>query len=233
MGHSELLLQTQVFLKPDHKRIIAIDGPACVGKFTTASRLATELSLTHVDSGAIYRAVTKLVCDRGINVEDLSEDNCYRMAELAAHVSPLMLLDPMLHSDEVDSKVPKVARIKQVRSKVNCFQYWFANQNPRGSVVEGRDIATKVFPEADIKIFLTASVSARATRQLADTKRRTDLTFEQACRTIAERDHIDKTRKVDPLVVHPEAFVVDNSNMVPDEVHDLILRHIGSKFPNF
>ncbi len=221
----------------DRQPIIAIDGPAGAGKSTVARQLAADLGLVYLDTGAMYRAFTWLVLQKGIPLDD----EC-AIAELAnqcvIELTPNRSLQSPVHvwingndvtkairSIEVTSKVSTVAAQSFVRQALVKQQQSWGKKG--GLVAEGRDIGTHVFPDAEVKIFLTASVSERAHRRLQDfTKQgQIEVSLEQLERDIAERDWKDSTRKVSPLQKATDAIELKTDGLDVSEVTAQIIDH--------
>ncbi len=217
--------------------IIAIDGPAGAGKSTVARQVATQLGLVYLDTGAMYRAITWLVLENGIDIDD----EC-SIAELAnqckIELTPSQNLQfPVqvwingidvtqeIRSIEVTSQVSAIAAQNAVRKALVQQQQ---NWGQRGGLVaEGRDIGTHVFPDAEVKIFLTASVGERARRRQQDfTKQgQPEVSVEQLERDIAERDYKDSTRKISPLRKAADAVEVQTDGLTPSEVAAQIVNY--------
>ncbi|QYX33543.1 bifunctional pantoate--beta-alanine ligase/(d)CMP kinase [Sphaerospermopsis torques-reginae] len=217
--------------------IIAIDGPAGAGKSTVARQVATQLGLVYLDTGAMYRAITWLVLQEGIAIDD----EC-AIAELAnqckIELTPSQNLQfPVqvwingidvtqeIRSIEVTSQVSAIAAQNAVRKALVQQQQ---NWGQRGGLVaEGRDIGTHVFPDAEVKIFLTASVGERARRRQQDfTKQgQPEVSVEQLERDIAERDYKDSTRKISPLRKAADAVEVQTDGLTPSEVAAQIVNY--------
>jgi CMP/dCMP kinase len=209
-------------------RVIAIDGPAGAGKSTVARALAERLGLEYLDTGAMYRAVTFAALQRGLDLHDTSS-----VAELAASVD-LVVSDEGVVVDGVDAtaaiRTPEVTRCvapvasnSAVRAELVARQRQWA-QLRGGGVLEGRDIGTVVFPDADLKLYLTASPRTRAERRVAEAGGDVD-EIEAA---IAARDLADSTRADSPLREADGAVVVDTTGLGIAEVLDHIealLRH--------
>ncbi|KRE31575.1 cytidylate kinase [Mycobacterium sp. Soil538] len=207
--------------------VIAIDGPAGTGKSTVARGLATSLGARYLDTGAMYRIVTLSVLRRGVDVGDA--------AAIAAAVGDVDLAvghDPgedrsylagedvsaEIRGDAVTKAVSAVSAVPEVRSRLVALQRALAD-GPGRVVVEGRDIGTVVLPDADVKIFLTASAEERARRR-NDQNVAAGLPDDYAAvlADVQRRDHLDSTRAVSPLRAADDAVVVDTSDMTQDEV---------------
>lgn len=196
--------------------IVAIDGLAASGKGTLARRLAQELGLAHLDSGLIYRAVGWKVLEEG--GEDL--ESAAIMAAIT--LRPEDLNNPDLRTEIVAQAASKVAAIPEVRKAVLDFQRNFAKNPPgsaRGAVLDGRDIGTVVCPDAEVKIFVTASPEERARRRFEELKPgHPGLTLEVVTADIAERDRRDTEREVAPAVPASDAHLLDTTNLSIDSV---------------
>lgn len=205
-------------------RVIAIDGPAGAGKSTVARALAARLGLEYLDTGAMYRAVTFCALRRGIDTADVE-----RVAHLAEEISLEVgehgvLVDGVdatteIRSREVTTAVSAVAANSAVRTELVRRQRNWANARG-GGVLEGRDIGSVVFPDAELKLYLTASPRVRAERRVAETGGDVD-EIEAA---IAKRDSSDASRSDGPLVEAAGAVVVDTTGLSIDEVLERIER---------
>ncbi len=203
-------------------RVIAIDGPAGAGKSTVARALAARLGLEYLDTGAMYRAVTHAAMCRGIDTTDLD-----RVAELAEEITLEVgehgvLVDGLdatteIRSHEVTTAVSAVAANSGVRAELVRRQRSWANQRG-GGVLEGRDIGSVVFPEAELKLYLTASPRVRAERRVAEAGGDVD-EIEAA---IERRDRHDSSRSDSPLVEPDGSIVVDTTGLSIDEVLERI-----------
>jgi pantoate ligase / CMP/dCMP kinase len=221
----------------DRKPIIAIDGPAGAGKSTVARQVAASLGLVYLDTGAMYRAVTWLVLQEGIALDD----EC-AIAELVSQCeieltpgedlqSPVRVwingvdVTQVIRTIEVTSKVSAIAAQSAVRQALVKQQQIWGKKG--GLVAEGRDIGTHVFPDAEVKIFLTASVSERARRRQQDFKKQSqpEVSLEQLERDIAERDWKDSTRKVSPLQKAADATEIQTDGLSVSEVTAKIVNH--------
>ncbi len=202
--------------------IIAIDGPAGSGKSSVARALASALGWSFLDTGAMYRAVTVSALEHGIDVHD---DDA--MAELAARVTLTTLprvtvdgrdVEDEIRSDEVNVAVSSVAAIPAVRAQMVRRQREFAAAQPLGTVVEGRDITTVVFPNATVKIFLTASLAERTRRR-----------GEEGEASLTRRDVADTTRDASPLRQASDALVLDTTGRSVDDVVEEVIECLKLK----
>ena len=220
------------------KLIIAIDGTAGSGKSTTAKALAAKLGLLSIDSGALYRAVTLKAIREGVPPEDgeaLEElaskvdlDQRMKDSEVRTYMDGEDVSDA-IRSHEVSKRVPMVSRHPGVRRQLVKIQRRLAKAG--GAVIEGRDIGTVVFPDADLKVFMTASPEVRAERRRKELgERGAKLSLEEVLQEITERDKADTEREVSPLRKADDAFVVDTSHLSVDEQVEVILREIERRF---
>ena len=210
---------------------IAIDGPAGAGKSTIARKVAEELSYIYVDTGAMYRAMALYLYRNGISADDADKIAAYCSgAEISIEYrdgEQVVLLggenvNPYLRTQEVSAMASKSSAVPQVRTRLMQLQKELAaTQNV---VMDGRDIGTVVLPDAQVKIFLTASVEVRANRRYLELKKKGEpAVLEQIAAEIADRDHRDMTREHAPLKQAEDAVLVDSSHMTIDEVTDRIL----------
>ena len=214
--------------------IIAIDGPAGSGKSTVARALAAHLGLTFLDTGAMYRAVTLTVLGRGLDPGDAQA--CGLVAEeldLGFDREGRILIDghpgePRIRGSEVEREVSRVAAHPAVRRAVVPKQRRIATDGTSaggGVVAEGRDTTTVVFPEADHKFFLIASLSERARRRARQEDPPQPVAEVQA--EIERRDHLDSTRAHSPLVLAADAEQIDTEGLSVEQVVQLILGRLG------
>lgn len=189
--------------------VIAVDGPAAAGKGTLARRLAAALDLPHLDTGLLYRAVGRRVLDAGCDPTDPAA------AREAEALTPEDLARPDLRAPEVDRAASLVAAIPGVRAALLAFQRRFAEA--RGAVLDGRDIGTVVFPDADLKLFVTASDEERARRRWRELKGRgVEVPFETVLADLRARDARDATRAVAPLRPAVDAIVLETTDLNAD-----------------
>ena len=206
--------------------IVAIDGPAASGKGTLAKRLADHLGYACLDTGLLYRAVARDVAAWGFRLDD-------PWAALAAarRLDPARFDDPELRGAAAGDAASIVARIPQVRAALLSYQRAFARRAP-GAVLDGRDIGTVVCPDADVKIFVTASPEVRARRRFAELEARgAGVAYESVLADILARDARDADRAISPLTMADDAMLLDTSNLSIEAAFDaavgLIKRKIG------
>lgn len=211
--------------------IIAIDGTSSSGKGTIASLLAKRLGYNYLNSGALYRLSAHLAIINNIDINDHSEDNLNRVVSLiieeSAHVTfidkQVIYKDvdiwPILASQEAGNNAALISFYPPLRYAIRDFQR--GRIISPGLVAEGRDMGTAVFTDAQAKIYLDASVEARAKRRLKDEeKRNSGKTYEMLCEELRKRDNTDKSHEVGALKLAPDAFFIDTSNMTIEEVLD-------------
>lgn len=225
------------------KLIIAIDGFSSTGKSTLAKLLAKELGYIHIDSGAMYRAITLYAIENELIIGELVKEGelLKELTQIDIHFefndengkNEIFLNGRNVEEDiremEVSSKVSLIAKIPEVRTFAVDLQRKMGEN--KGIVMDGRDIGTTVFPEADLKIFLNASAEERAKRRYEELLK-TDhpATFEEVVANITERDHIDSTRAVSPLRQAEDAVLVDNAQLTPQQTLEVVLDIIQQKF---
>jgi small subunit ribosomal protein S1 len=204
--------------------VVAIDGPAGVGKSTIASCVAKRLGFLYVNSGNFYRAITWKALEQGILPQQEQE-----AIEVALHtefdlVNGVLLVDGVnreaeLHSDRVDQYVAPFSSILPIRQRVNECLRKLAQD--RDLVVEGRDIGTVVFPQAEVKVYLDASVETRAKRRLAQGT--SSLPYEELVQSIAIRDALDRQKKEGALRIAEDAFYIDTSDLTIEQVCEKVV----------
>lgn len=219
---------------------IAIDGFSSTGKSTLAKQLAKELSYVFVDTGAMYRAVTlyamqhNLISATQFDIEALikSLPNITLSFQFNQNLgfAEMYLNNVNVEADirtiEVSGFVSKVAEVSQVRSKLVEQQQKMGKN--KGIVMDGRDIGTVVFPDAELKIFMTASAETRAQRRFDELFSKGDsVTFEEILKNVQERDYIDSHRADSPLVIAQDAIEIDNSYITREEQFDIVLELVN------
>lgn len=221
--------------------IVAIDGPAASGKSTTAKILAGRLGYTYIDTGAMFRSVTLRVLREGL-LDALREDGS-KVSDLLQGLTigfngDRVLLDgedvsEAIRENQVSREVSFISSLKPVRDKLKELQQEMGRK--RGIVMDGRDIGTVIFPDAELKIFLVADPRERAKRRHAELSLKANgaavPTIEELEAEIVKRDKDDEERTHAPLRRHPDAVVVDTSKLTIDEqvgfVHDLVMKIVG------
>ncbi len=190
--------------------IVAIDGPAAAGKGTLARRLASAFDLPHLDTGLLYRAVGRLVLDAGGDPRDPA-----RAAAAARSLSPADLERGDLRGPEADAASAAVAAIPAVREALLAFQRGFGRE--RGAVLDGRDIGTAIFPDAPAKLFVTASLDARAGRRWRELHAKgVQADLARVTEEMRERDALDAARAAAPLRPAADAVLLDTTHLDPD-----------------
>jgi CMP/dCMP kinase len=217
---------------PTHVNVVAIDGPAGSGKSTTAQAVADRLGFLHLESGALYRAFTLAALDAGIPLEGqriaaLARSLPVRLAYAGGGFRPEVAgvdVSAAVRRPDVTAHVSAVSALPEVRVIANALLREAAAQHPRGVVADGRDIGTVVFPDARLKVFLTASAASRALRRLLQDARPADeeAVAEEARRLMA-RDRADSTRAVAPLRQAADAVVLDTTDLTFDQQVDRIV----------
>lgn len=220
----------------DKKITIAIDGHSSTGKSTLAKQLARELGYVYVDTGAMYRAVTYFAMQHGfIDKDGFDKDG---LIKLLPDVSLQFLFNPELgfaemylnevnveteiRTMEVSGYVSRVAEVSEVRAKLVEQQQHMGEH--KGIVMDGRDIGTVVFPDAELKIFMTASAEVRAHRRHDElTGKGQEVSYEEVLANVVERDYIDSHREDSPLVKADDAIEVDNSNLSREEQFEKVM----------
>jgi cytidylate kinase len=210
--------------------IVAIDGGVASGKSAVGKRVAEALGLPFVDSGLMYRAITRIAADRGLDPHDaeaitrLAESTEVKIDGERVWANGVDLTDGIYDSDYADS-LPLISAIPGLRQALVAQQ---RRMGDAGVVMAGRDIGTVVFSDADYKFFLVASLDEKVRRRAAQYERRGERVDEEAMRKeVEERDRVDTQRAVAPLRPAPDAVVVDTDQLDVDQVVELLLEHIA------
>ncbi len=212
------------------KITIAIDGFSSCGKSTLARELAKTLHYVFIDSGAMYRGVTLYALendiiqeneiDRGRLIQELPDIQLSFKLNPESKNPELILngenVEKLIRTPRVSSYVSEIARIKEVREKLVHSQRELGRQG--GIIMDGRDIGSVVFPDAELKLFVTAEIETRVTRRYEELKYRgTEIPRDEVRHNLLHRDHIDSTRKVSPLTQTEDAIVLDNTHLTREE----------------
>lgn len=214
--------------------IVAIDGPAGSGKGTIAKKVGERLGLVHVDTGAMFRCVTLNVIQEGIAIEEESQiEGMLNKIKIDLKENGEVFLNgkevtKKIRDSEVTQLVSPVSVIPAVRKKLLERQREIAQE--KEVIMEGRDIGTVVFPNADVKIYLDASPEERARRRVKQNEEKGIITsYEETLKNIMDRDKRDITREVAPLKQAEDAIYIDSSNMTIEEVVKTIVQIIQQK----
>jgi CMP/dCMP kinase len=216
------------------KLIVAIDGPAGSGKSTSAKIIAQKLNYLYIDTGAMYRAVTFLAIKQGIidkpdEIVKTAENSDIKLKYVNG-VTQVFVdgndITKNIRTHELNDKVSSVSKIAGVRKALVKKQQMLKNEG-EGIVMEGRDIGTVVFPDADVKIFLTAHLDKRAERRAKEyEKKGTGVPVRTIKDNLSKRDALDSSRDTNPLIKADDAFEVDSSKISIDEQVELIVQQI-------
>lgn len=207
-------------------RTIAIDGPSGSGKSSVADRLADALHMAHLDTGAMYRAITLDLLEQGIDVNDeQAVDDRLNQLNLKMEDNRVFLdnrnVTARVRADDVTRSVSVVSGYRAVREKMVAMQQAIAAS--ADVILDGRDIGTVVLPNADLKIYLTATPEERARRRLQDKKSTSSMAYEEVLADIRRRDQYDSTRAISPLRQAEDAVRIDSSDMAIEEVVERII----------
>ena len=221
-------------------RVIAIDGPAGSGKSTTAKAVAARLNLVHIDSGSLYRAVTLAGLDADMPLEgellvEVAKAKRVELREVDGALHPVVAgvdVSKEIRSQRVTEHVSAVSALGAVRTWVTDALRQWVERHPRGAVTDGRDVGTVVFPDAVLKIFLTAAVGERARRRALQegldmaADRLGELTTD-----IERRDTMDSTRAISPLKEAADAVRIDTTDLTFDEQVEAVVERAKPYFP--
>ena len=222
------------FVRMKEKKIITIDGWSACGKSTLAKQLAKELGFVYIDSGAMYRAITLYFLRNHIDWTDTSEVNeALKNINIEFHFNDKSQQSEIFLNDEnvewlirdlvIAEKVSEVAAIREVRTFAVEQQQRMGND--RCIVMDGRDIGTTVFPDAAVKIFMTADSGTRVERRFKELfEKNPNITLEEVKANLAMRDYIDSNREVSPLRKADDAILLDNTNLTMEEQLDFALK---------
>ena len=225
--------------KANKNYIIAIDGGAGVGKSTVSKEIAKKMGILYIDTGAMYRAVALYFLNKEIEIVDSNEEIINNelskinvILEQNSNVLKVVLngedVTTAIRENRVSMATSKISMYKEVRKFLDKQQRELAQNN--NVVLEGRDIGTTVFPNADLKIFLTASVEEKAKRRFLElTKKGENFTFEEIKKEIEKRDLQDSTRKESPLIKAEDAIEIDTTTKTIEEITEEIIELINER----
>lgn len=227
----------------NNKITIAIDGYSSSGKSTMAKRLAAKIGYRYIDSGAMYRAVTLYAMQHNMIAQDGTPDKDRIISalpdikinfEIQDGAQSTILngvnVEKEIRQMAVSNNVSPVAAIPEVRHYLVAMQQSFGKE--KGIVMDGRDIGTTVFPNAELKIFVKASAETRAQRRFKELiEKGSQASYAEVLANVVHRDHLDETREESPLRQAEDAILLDNSNMSPDEQNDWILARYNEVCP--
>lgn len=223
------------------KITIAIDGFSSTGKSTLAKQLAKHLGYIFVDTGAMYRAITYFALQKDFIKQDFldKENLIVNLSDIKLEFQfnqDLGFAEMYLNGENIETEirtinvsnfVSKIAEVSQVRAKLVEQQQEMGKN--KGIVMDGRDIGTVVFPDAELKIFMTASPQTRAQRRFDEmTAKGENITFEAVLKNVQERDFIDTNRKDSPLVMATDAIEIDNSHLTREEQFEIVLELVNN-----
>ena len=229
-------------MKPTRNIIIAVDGPSSCGKSTVAKQVARAIGIAYIDTGAMYRAVTLFALRHG-----LMDGNQPNALAIEQHLNEVHIsfdfdqqagrnttflndenVEDQIRNMEVSSHVSAVSAIPAVRAKLTEWQRQMAKS--KSVIMDGRDIGTAVFPNADLKIFMTARPEVRAQRRYDELKDKgQDANLQDILQNVVDRDRQDSTRSVSPLRQADDAVVLDNSDITREEQYDFILNLLAQR----
>ena len=199
-------------------KIITLDGPSGVGKTTIGKRLASELGLDFFSSGMLYRAIAAHFNTKGVT--SINEIQITSKDPVSCFIDGETYTEDQLYSSEINDKSSEIAQLLEVRNIVSNVLKFLFTSSTNGLVVEGRDIGSVVFQDADLKIYLDASEATRSKRRLAQSGSK------ESMEDIRNRDSRDTNRKISPLVIPNEALVINNENMSIDEIISIIKENL-------
>ncbi|MER5870937.1 (d)CMP kinase [Streptomyces sp. NPDC002044] len=218
--------------------IVAIDGPSGTGKSSTSKAVAAKLGLRYLDTGAQYRAITWWMITNGVDTDDpqaiaVAAGKPSIVSGTDPH-APTITVDGLdaagpIRTKEVTSKVSAVSAVPEVRTLITALQRSIAAAAATGIVVEGRDIGTTVLPDADLKIFLTASAEARAARRSGELRGKEAADLAATKEALIKRDAADSGRKTSPLAKADDAVEVDTTDLTLDQVIECVVTLVAER----
>ena len=218
--------------------VVAIDGPAAAGKSTISKLVAKSLGFTHIDTGAMYRAFTSYVIDKGVDPKN--EKECVKLipeVDIVLYPDGKVMcsgkdVTRIIREQKVSSNVSYIASYKEIRLALVELQRKMAES--QSVVMDGRDIGTYVLPNADVKIFMVASVKERADRRFKENMEKgIPCTYEEIVEDVEKRDRIDSSRAFAPLKPAEDSILLDTSLLSIEQVHAAVLKIIKDKVGEF
>ena len=213
--------------------VVAVDGPAGAGKSTISKEIAKALNLEYIDTGAMYRALTLKVLEKGVNINDIDKildilESCSIYFKNNHVYLDGINVDKEIRENRISKYVSDIAKIKEVRCEMVKRQRQLSKES--NVIMDGRDIGTVVLPHANFKFFITASPEVRADRRYKELLLKGEkVTYEQVLKEIKTRDKIDSTREVAPLKKAEDAYEIDTTNMTIQEVVNKIISTIEGR----
>jgi cytidylate kinase len=209
--------------------IISIDGPAGSGKSTVANLLANKLNFIHFNSGSLYRGITAYILKNNIDITKLDSSKFDLKTKFTNNTQHVFInnedMTNDLRNNEVSISTPQISIIPKVRETVDRCQKEFCSSN--NVVIDGRDIGSFVFPDAEYKFYLDCAVSERAKRRFnEEIKKNPDITLKEIEAQLIKRDEIDKAKKIAPLCIPKGAIIIDSTQLDIDQVVDKMLTFI-------
>jgi cytidylate kinase len=215
---------TPIISRHQPRLTIAVDGPAAAGKGTLARRLATHFKLPYLDTGLLYRAVSSSVLHHGVSPIDAANSLVDALTLSLANLS-----DPILRQQDVGATASMISALPAVRAALLAFQRHFAEQ-PQGAVLDGRDIGSIVYPDATVKLFITASLEVRAERRLKELQENEQpVIYAEVLADLKDRDRRDSYRTVCPLMWSGDACYLDTSSLSADQAFAKALEFVERK----
>lgn len=217
--------------------IVAIDGPSGVGKSTLSKSVAKTLGYLNIDTGAMYRCVALAAEQKGVDPADAERltrlSRSVRISFTQLSSGERVFLDDVdvtdaIRTPKISLLTPKIAAVPEVREAMVALQREMGDAG--GVVLEGRDVGSVVFPDAEVKIFLVATAKERGRRRYEELRAKgADVDFVQTVNEIEERDRLDTTRSHSPLLKHPDALEIDTTGLTIDQVHSRILQIVQNQ----
>lgn len=209
------------------KLVIAIDGPAASGKGTLGKSLADKLKLKYLDTGKLYRLIAFQLIEKGLSTEKKDIDSILQELEKGVSTD---LINENLSSHKIGQMASIIAEMPEVRDHLLSVQRNFIKHSNFKVVLDGRDIGTVIYPEANLKFYITADIEVRAKRRYNQlSSQGYQISYEEVLQSLYKRDQRDSTRKLAPLNVAKDAILIDSSDILESEVLDKVLSIVYEK----